>query len=117
MMSSRYPKRFMMLLVRESSNSMSEDLLKEVMLGPIHAQIGKNGLTEGVVAQLHELLKKERMIKVSVLKALAEEKSPSEVALEAEKQTKSFLVEVRGRTFILSKKRFPLQRKQRGLKT
>ncbi len=96
---------------------MSEDALKEVLQGPIHAQIGKNGLTEGLVAQLHELVKKRGMIKVSVLKALAEEKTPSEVALEAEKLTKCFLVEVRGRTFILAKRRFPLQRKKRGLKT
>ncbi len=103
--------------VKESCNSMSDDLLKEVLQGPFHAQIGKNGLTESVVAQLQELVKKRRMIKVSVLKALAEEKTPSEVALEAEKLTGCFLVEVRGRTFILSKKRFPLTRKKRGLKT
>ncbi len=96
---------------------MSEDALNEVLQGPVHAQIGKNGLTEGVVAQLQELVKKQGMIKVSVLKALAEEKTPSEVALEAEKQTRCFLVEVRGRTFILAKKRFPLTRKRRGLKT
>ncbi|OLS14808.1 MAG: hypothetical protein RBG13Loki_1567 [Promethearchaeota archaeon CR_4] len=96
---------------------MSEDLLKEVLQGPIHAQIGKNGLTDGVLTQVQELVKKHGMIKVSVLKALAEEKSPSEVALELEQRTKCFLVEVRGRTFILSKKRFPLQRKKRGLKS
>jgi len=96
---------------------MTEDLFKEVLQGPIHAQIGKNGLTDGVMAQVQELVKKRGMIKVSVLKALAEEKSPSEVALEVEKRTKSFLVEVRGRTFILSKRRFPLQRKKRGLKS
>ncbi len=95
---------------------MSEEVLNEVLQGPTHAQIGKNGLTEGVVAQLQELVKKRGMIKVSVLKALAEQKTPSEVALEAEKLTRSFLVEVRGRTFILAKKRFPLTRKKRGLK-
>ncbi len=95
---------------------MSEEVLNEVLQGPTHAQIGKNGLTEGVVAQLQELVKKRGMIKVSVLKALAEQKTPSEVALEAEKLTRSFLIEVRGRTFILAKKRFPLTRKKRGLK-
>ncbi len=104
-------------LVQESRNIMSEDAMKEVQQGPIHAQIGKNGLTDGVVAQLQDLVKKLGMIKVSVLKALAEEKTPSEVALEAEKLTRCFLVEVRGRTFILAKKRFPLPRKKRGLKT
>ncbi len=104
----------MKALVKELRHSMSEDALNEVLQGPIHAQIGKNGLTEGVVAQLQELVKKRGMIKVSVLKAV--EKTPSEVALEVEKLTKCFLVEVRGRTFILAKRRFPLTRKKRGLK-
>jgi len=103
-------------LVTKSGNYMSRDTLNEVLHGPIHAQIGKNGLTKSVVSQIQALVKKRGMIKVSVVKALAEVKTPSKVALEAEQLTKCFLVEVRGRTFILTRKRIPLKRKRRGLK-
>ncbi|HMF33747.1 MAG TPA: YhbY family RNA-binding protein [Candidatus Lokiarchaeia archaeon] len=95
---------------------MSIQLFAQVVQGPIHAQIGKNGITDGVVEQLRTLTKRNGMIKVSVQKALAEIQSPSEVALEVERLTGCFLVEVRGRTFILSKRRIPLKRKTRGLK-
>ena len=95
---------------------MSTELFAQVLQGPIHAQIGKNGITEGVVEDLRTLTKRKGMIKVSVLKALAEIQTPSEVALEVERLTGCFLVEVRGRTFVLSKRRIPLKRKTRGLK-
>jgi RNA-binding protein len=95
---------------------MPNESLLQVQQGPIHAQIGKNGITEGVVEELKSLVKRHGIIKVSVLKALAELQSPSEIALEVERQTGFFLIEVRGRTFILSKRRIPLKRKTRGLK-
>lgn len=94
----------------------SEELLLQIQQGPIHAQIGKNGVTDGIIDEIRSLVKRHNMIKVSVQKILAEDRTPSEIALEVESRAGCFLVEVRGRTFILSKKRIPLKRKTRGLK-
>lgn len=62
-------------------------------------QIGKNGVTDGVVEELRTHLKREPLVKVKLLKgAVGEEGDKKAVAQDLAERAGAFLVEVRGLT-------------------
>jgi len=67
-------------------------------------QIGKNGITDNLIAEIKEQLKKKKALKVKILKTARTEKDRKEIAAEVAKRTNSNLLQLRGNVFILSKK-------------
>lgn len=82
------------------------------MQGKPHFQIGKAGVTPGVIRELEGLLRKHHVIKVKILKNLLKRRDRVPVAREVAEALKARLIEVRGNSFILSKRPIPkFQRK------
>ena len=66
--------------------------------------IGKNGISPELLQEVEKQLKKREMVKIKVLTSALEKKT-EEIALEMTQQTLASLVEVRGHTFMLHKRR------------
>lgn len=79
-------------------------------------QIGKNGVTEGVVAELRSWLEREPLVKVKLLKSSREEADAKSVAQDLAERAGAVLVEVRGHTalFYRGKRRGNRQRTARS---
>ncbi|MDD3041504.1 MAG: YhbY family RNA-binding protein [Methanosarcinaceae archaeon] len=69
-------------------------------LSPI-INIGKNGVTDSVIEELKKHIKASRLVKVKVLKSAEAEKDLKGIAEELAEETKSTLIETRGRTVVL----------------
>lgn len=79
-------KRFVKRMLREESPAI---------------RIGKGGISEEVIMEIERQLKKNRMVKIKILKTGLTEDSPKRAATEVASRTKSSIVEVRGHTFML----------------
>ena len=77
---------------------------KKVLLSPPHATIGKKGLTEEFILHTQHLLKKYKIIKIKMLKSIATKTNISEIAEQLIKSTNSYLLDIRGKTIIISLK-------------
>ena len=67
--------------------------------------IGKNGFSQEVLVEVDGQLERTEMVKVRILKAALEENNAKAIADEIAQQTESVLVEVRGHTFMLYRKK------------
>lgn len=67
--------------------------------------IGKGQVSEDLIKEIEKQLEKRGTIKVKILKAALKEKKAAEIAAEVSKRTEAELIEVRGHTFILHKRR------------
>ncbi|MBN1216021.1 MAG: YhbY family RNA-binding protein [Candidatus Lokiarchaeota archaeon] len=78
---------------------------KEVMLGPPHCILGKKGImmNEGFISHIEDLLKKNKIIKIKLLKTSIYNMTLKEIADKIAKDTNSYLLDIRGRTLIISK--------------
>lgn len=65
--------------------------------------IGKEGVTERLIAHASAQLKLKKIVKIKVQKSLLSLKPLVEVAEEAAKATGSAIVDIRGRTFTLKR--------------
>ena len=65
--------------------------------------IGKRVDSEGVIDHIMKMLKKEKIIKIHALKSALTERNIKELAEDIKAKTKSYLLDVRGHTFIISK--------------
>lgn len=72
--------------------------------------VGKKQVSEELLKEIEKQLEKREIVKIKILKSALGEVKSSEMASTIAKQTESTLVEVRGHTFVLYKRR------QRGLK-
>lgn len=61
-------------------------------------QVGKEGVTEGVVKELQNRLTKEPLVKVRLLKSAREDEDTRSLAEDLAKRARVTLVEVRGHT-------------------
>lgn len=75
--------------------------------------VGKAGVTQGLVDEVSRQLDKRRVVKLRVLRSALAGRSVEDVAAEVAQQTESTLVEVRGHTFVLyrRKRRHPMRRR------
>lgn len=63
--------------------------------------VGKSGLTDGVVEEVSRQLDEHRLLKVKLLPSSREERARDDLAEELAKRTRAELVEVRGNTAVL----------------
>jgi len=74
------------------------------MRGDNIIQIGKNGIADSLIAEIKNQLKRKKELKVKILKSARTEKDRKDIAAEVAAKTNSRLAQVRGNTFILSKR-------------
>ena len=67
--------------------------------------IGKKQISNELIKEVEKQLEKRKIVKVKILKSALQEARASEIASAISKQTEADLVEVRGHTFILCKRR------------
>jgi len=75
---------------------------KAKLLEPV-LRIGKNGLTDGVIAEIEKLLKKKKLIKIKLLRNFMEDKNKKEVAHLLSEQTSSEVIDLIGNVVVLYK--------------
>jgi RNA-binding protein len=68
-------------------------------------RIGKNGITSDLMKEINRELNRSKTVKIKILKTGLQEKTADEIALVASEKTSSDLIEVRGHTFILYRKK------------
>ena len=76
---------------------------KSVLLDKPHCILGKSGMTEEFVNHVITLLKRYKIIKVKALKSMATTSNMRDIAKHLSEQTNSHVIDLRGKTFILSK--------------
>jgi RNA-binding protein len=67
--------------------------------------IGKDGVTSQLLKEVEKQLEKKKMIKMKILKTALQNNNASAIAATTAERTGASLVEVRGHTFMLYKKR------------
>jgi len=67
--------------------------------------IGKEGVTTQIVNEIAKQLDSREMIKAKILKTALKEIETKDIAVKIAKQTESELVDVRGHTFLLFKRK------------
>ncbi len=82
---------------------------QKVLLSKPHVILGKKGITDEFIKHVLKLLKKYKIIKIKVLKSIAYNSNIKEIANQISKETNSYLIDVRGKKFILSK--YPIKKK------
>lgn len=75
---------------------------KKVALSPPHCILGKKGITDDFLTHVTNLLKRYKIIKIKALKSIATKSNIKELANQTSQLTQSYLVDVRGKIFILS---------------
>jgi len=75
---------------------------KKVLISPPHATLGKKGITEEFVLHVQYLLKKYKIIKIKMLKSIATKTNISGIAEQLTNSTNSYLLDIRGKTIIIS---------------
>jgi len=67
--------------------------------------VGKEGATLQIMGEISKQLDKRKMVKIRVLRSALKEEEAKGIASKIAQQTNSTLIEVRGHTFILYKRR------------
>ena len=80
-----------------------KEFKKALLLKP-HCTLGKQGVTEEFILHVTKLLKRYKIIKIKALKTIASKSNIDSIAVEISKLTSSYLLDVRGKIFILSLK-------------
>jgi len=68
-------------------------------------QIGKNGASQESLKEIEKQLEKKKMVKIKILQSALKEKEAKQIASKIAEQTEASLVEVRGHTFMLYKRK------------
>ena len=77
-----------------------KDSIDKIRHEPPKIRIGKNGITEGIIQEVSMILRRDQIVKIKCLKAVPNDATKS-IAENIAKLTKSTIVDVRGKTFIL----------------
>ncbi|MEM2934316.1 MAG: 50S ribosomal protein L10 [Methanocellales archaeon] len=67
-------------------------------------QIGKGGITSGVVEELRRQLKEKKLVKVKFLRSALEKAEKEQLVRELQERTGAILIEIRGNTAIFHEK-------------
>jgi len=67
--------------------------------------MGKSGVSQELLSEVEKQLDKKEMVKIKILKSALGEKEAKQIALKIAEQTEASLIEVRGHTFVLYKRR------------
>ncbi len=82
--------------------SYQEDFNKVLLADP-HCILGKNGISQEFIDHALKLLKRYKTIKIKALKTVANKSNIKELAEKVSEVTDSNLLDVRGKTFIISR--------------
>ncbi len=82
---------------------MHQQNYKKVLRGQPHCMIGKNGITNEFINHVINLLKRYKIIKIKALKSVVNKSNIKLIASQISEATNSYLLDVRGFTFIISK--------------
>ncbi|MHA1733957.1 MAG: YhbY family RNA-binding protein [Promethearchaeota archaeon] len=92
-----------------------EKKFKNVARGKARFQVGKKGVTGASLEELGNLLDKWTVVKVKILKTVLAERRREAVAREVAERLSAHLIEIRGNTFIISRKPIPKYQRKVGL--
>ena len=67
-------------------------------------QLGKAGITDSFIEEVRDQVKKKKIVKVKILRSAKGEKDRQEIAAEVAKRCNAVLADVRGNTFVLTKR-------------
>ena len=67
-------------------------------------QLGKAGITDSFIEEVRDQVKKKKIVKVKILRSAKGEKDREEIAAEVAKRCNAVLADVRGNTFVLTKR-------------
>lgn len=67
--------------------------------------VGKEGFTRRILNEINRQLEQHEVVKAKILQTALKEVETKEIAIEIASQTNSTLIEIRGHTFILHRKR------------
>ncbi|MFX1310287.1 MAG: YhbY family RNA-binding protein [Promethearchaeota archaeon] len=81
--------------------SYQKEFKKALLLQP-HCILGKHGISDEFIGHVAKLLKRYKIIKVKALKSVATKLNIKELAQKISKLTNSYLLDIRGKIFILS---------------
>ncbi len=76
---------------------------KEVLLSQPSVILGKKGITEDFIDHLKKIIKREKIVKVKALKSAVAGTDIKLIAKEVAEKTNTNLIDVRGKTFMISK--------------
>ena len=82
---------------------IKEQRAKAQLLHPA-MQIGKSGITAGLITELKKQLKLKKLIKIKFMKSFIEDKDKKKVAAELAKKTNSIILLQIGNVVVLAKK-------------
>ena len=83
------------------------DIFNAVLNGPADMLIGKNGLGPSQMQHLESLIKRKKIIKIKVMKEIAHEQGIDGFIKAILNSIKVYVLDARGFTFILSKRKIP----------
>ena len=75
---------------------------KKTLLSQPHCILGKYGVSDEFISHVTKLLKRYKILKVKALKSVATKSNIEELAQKIAKLTNSYLIDIRGKIFILS---------------
>ena len=76
---------------------------KRVLNAKPNCILGKNGITSEFLSHITQLLKRYKIIKIKVLKTIATHNNIRDLANQISNETKSHIMDVRGKIIIISK--------------
>ena len=82
---------------------MNKELLKKAKLLEPIIKIGKNGLTDNIIEDIKNHLKKRKLIKVKLLRTFIGEKDKKQIAQEIADKTDSTIIQQIGFVVVLNK--------------
>ncbi|HEY4675461.1 MAG TPA: YhbY family RNA-binding protein [Candidatus Bathyarchaeia archaeon] len=84
---------------------MKRRIKRELSLENPTIRIGKSGVSEQLLGEIEKQLENKEMIKVKILKSALAADEAKQIAVGIAEKAEAFLVEVRGHTFMLYKRR------------
>ena len=88
-----------------TSTGMKHRIKREMNSEKATIWIGKNGVEQQIISEIDKHLDKNKMVKIKILKSALENERVGDIASKTERETASTLIEVRGHTFTLYKRR------------
>lgn len=84
---------------------MKRRIKRELSMEKPTIWVGKGGASPEIVKEVNKQLEKNEMVKVKILKSALETSNAKKIASEIAAMAEASLIEVRGHTFILYKRR------------
>jgi RNA-binding protein len=81
-----------------------QDTIKQIKASPATVKVGKAGLTDNIIKEIKDQLKKKNVIKVKMVKGALENSNKKDLAKELANKTDSEIVHKVGFVMILKKK-------------